>query len=101
VENVQDQLARQMHALGQSVGLHSPSTAPGESNEALLSQARVKYKGDRDHVVPLAEQSLGIFKELPAWPGNDYFLFSTRDGRVPTSGFSKGKSRLDEEVRRA
>lgn len=66
-----------------------------------LEVPKARYKGDRDHVVPLAEQSLGIIKELPAWPGNDYFLFSTRDGRVPISGFSKGKVRLDEEVKRA
>jgi hypothetical protein len=44
--------------------------------------------------------ALSIFERLPVWPGNDYFLFSTRDGRVPISGFSKGKSRLDDEVRR-
>ena len=66
-----------------------------------LEVPKARYKGDRDHVVPLAEKSLEIVKELPAWPGNDYFVFSTRDGRVPISGFSKGKSRLDEEVRRA
>jgi integrase len=66
-----------------------------------LEVPKARYKGDRDHVVPLAKTSLEIIKELPAWPGNDYFLFSTRDGRLPISGFSRGKSRLDEEVRRA
>jgi integrase len=70
-------------------------------DKGWLEVPKARYKGDRDHVVPLAEKSLEIVKELPAWPGSDYFVFSTRDGRVPVSGFSKGKSRLDEEVRRA
>ena len=70
-------------------------------DKGWLEVPKARYKGDRDHVVPLAEKSLGIVKELPAWPGNDYFLFSTRDGRMPISGFSKGKVRLDEQVKRA
>jgi integrase len=53
-----------------------------------LEVPKARYKGDRDHVVPLTEKSLEIVKDLPAWPGNDYFLFSTRDGRIPISGFS-------------
>ena len=65
-----------------------------------LEVPKSRYKGDRDHVVPLAATALSIFDRLPVWPGNDYFLFSTRDGRVPVSGFSNGKARLDEGVRR-
>ncbi len=33
---------------------------------------------------------------LPVLNGNDYYLFSTRAGRVPISGFSKAKTRLDK-----
>jgi integrase len=65
-----------------------------------LEIPKARYKGDRDHVVPLAQNAATVLQELPVWSGNDYFLFSTRDGRVPVSGFSKGKIRLDEEVRR-
>jgi hypothetical protein len=46
----------------------------------------------------LGERAWSIFEQLPVWPGNDYFLFSTRSGKVPVSGFSKGKTRLDQEM---
>jgi hypothetical protein len=36
----------------------------------------------------------------PAWSGNDYFLFSSRNGKAPVSGFSKAKLRLDQEIAR-
>jgi integrase len=66
-----------------------------------LEIPKARYKGDRDQLVPFTEEALAIVEKLPVWPGNDYFLFSTKDGRVPISGFSKGKLRLDEAVRRA
>jgi integrase len=66
-----------------------------------LEVPKARYKGDRDHIVPLADEALAIVEKLPAWRGNDYFVFSTKDGTVPISGFSKGKLRLDEEVKRA
>ena len=41
--------------------------------------------------------ALGPVRGLPVWTGaNDYYLFSSRHGRVPVSGFSKGKEALDE-----
>lgn len=66
-----------------------------------LEVPKARYKGDRDHVVPLAQEAQTIIDKLPVWSGNDYFLLSTLDGKVPISGFSKGKIRLDETVRRA
>ena len=48
--------------------------------------------------MPLGTEAWSIFQQLPVWTGNDYFLFSTRSGKVPVSGFSKGKARLDHEM---
>ncbi len=64
-----------------------------------LEVARSRYKGDREHIVPLADVAWTIVDALPAWPGNDYCLFSTTDGRKPVSGFSRAKSRLDKRAR--
>jgi integrase len=66
------------------------------SNRRWLEVPRQRYKGRRDHIVPLPDTAWGIVDALPAWPGNDYFLLSSRGGRVPVSGFSKAKARLDE-----
>ncbi|MBR1247529.1 site-specific integrase [Bradyrhizobium sp. AUGA SZCCT0169] len=66
-----------------------------------LEVPKARYKGDRDHIVPLSNEALAIVGNLPTWSGNDYHLFSTTDGRVPISGFSKGKVRLDEAVKKA
>jgi site-specific recombinase XerD len=68
------------------------------SDKKWLEVPKDRYKGDRDHIVPLADQAWSTFEQLPVWPGNDYFLFSTRSGKVPISGFSKGKTRLDQEI---
>ena len=68
------------------------------SDKRWLEVPKDRYKGDRDHIVPMAEQAWSVFEQLPVWPGNDYFLFSTRGGKVPVSGFSKGKARLDQEI---
>jgi integrase len=65
-----------------------------------LEVPKARYKGDRDHIVPLGAATLTIVEKLPVWSGNDYLLFSTKNGRMPISGFSKGKLRLDEAVRR-
>jgi len=60
-----------------------------------LEVGKARYKSGRDHMVPLSDEAWSIFDSLPVWTGNDYFIFSTRDGAVPVSGFSKGKRRLD------
>jgi len=68
------------------------------SDKQWLEVPNDRYKGDRDHIVPMGEAAWATFEQLPVWPGNDYFLFSTRSGKVPISGFSKGKTRLDQEI---
>jgi integrase len=70
------------------------------ADKGLLEIPKDRYKGDRDHVVPLGRRAWSTFEQLPVWPGNDYFLFSTRSGKIPISGFSKGKTRLDQEMSR-
>lgn len=62
----------------------------------VLEIPAARYKSRRDHVVPLADPAWEIVEQLPAFSGNDYHLFSTRAGRVPVSGFSKAKRRLDK-----
>ena len=68
------------------------------TEKGWLEIPKDRYKGDRDHIVPLGSEAWSTFGQLPVWSGNDYFLFSTRSGKVPVSGFSKGKSRLDYEM---
>jgi integrase len=68
------------------------------ADKGWLEIPKDRYKGDRDHIVPLGRQAWSTFEQLPVWPGNDYFLFSSRSGKVPVSGFSKGKARLDQEI---
>jgi integrase len=70
------------------------------SDKRWLEVPKDRYKGDRDHVVPLPDEAWRMVEQLPVWPGNDYFLFSTRSGKVPVSGFSKAKGRLNEEISR-
>lgn len=67
-----------------------------DSDKLWLEVPRIRYKGDRDHIVPLSEAAISIIDSLPQWPGDDHYLFSTTDGRKPVSGFSRAKSRLDK-----
>jgi integrase len=66
------------------------------SDKRLLEVPRNRYKGKRDHIVAISDEAWSIFDSLPIWAGNDYFIFSTQDGIVPVSGFSKAKLRLDD-----
>jgi site-specific recombinase XerD len=61
----------------------------------LLEVPKARYKGGRDHVVPLVNQAWAIFESLPVWPGNDYYIFSTMGGTRPVAGFSKAKAALN------
>jgi integrase len=63
-----------------------------------LEVPKARYKGGRDHIVPIADEAWSIINALPVWEGNDYFIFSSRGGRAPVSGFSKAKLRLDESA---
>lgn len=71
----------------------------------VLEVPKVRYKGRRDHVVPLAPVAWDIFAAMPKWAGADPYLFSTQAGEVAISGFSKAKTQLDalatEELRAA
>ncbi len=76
-----------------------------EGDRRVLAIPAERYKGSKkrksrkqakyNHIVPLADAAWQIVEKLPAFDGNDYFLFSTRKGIKPISGFSKAKSDLD------
>jgi len=65
----------------------------------VLVIPRERYKeGDHmrwPHVVPLSAPVLKILEKLPRFKGGD-FMFSTRAGKVPVSGFSKAEVKLYE-----
>jgi integrase len=61
-----------------------------------LEVGRKRYKGDRDHIVPLSNEAWAILDKLPKFPNNDCFIFSTTDGQKSISGFSRAKKRLDQ-----
>ena len=65
------------------------------SDKRWLEVPKARYKSGRDHIVPISDEVWSILETLPTWAGNDFFVFSTRDGAVPVSGFSKPKLRLD------
>lgn len=71
----------------------------------VLEVPKVRYKGRREHVVPLVSFAWDIFAAMPKWAGADPYLFSTQAGEVAISGFSKAKTQLDalatEELRTA
>ena len=57
-----------------------------------------RMKNGAPHAVPLVPEILALLKSLPRFAGGDY-LFSTTGGKVPVSGFSKAKARLDKLMR--
>jgi integrase len=70
-------------------------TAEGAADRYVLEIPAKRYKGARNHIVPLVPAAWEIISNLPVWHGNDYALFSGRAGRTPISGYSKAKTRLD------
>ena len=52
-----------------------------------------RFKADRPHLIPLSRQSLAVIDRLPQFGGP--FVFSTRGGQKPISGFSKAKRAFD------
>ena len=52
-----------------------------------------RYKGRRDHVVPLVGPAWEIFNALPIQTGGD-FLFSNRAGKVAINSWDKAKKRI-------
>jgi hypothetical protein len=71
----------------------------------VLEIPKARFKGRRDHVVPLPPEAWAIYAAMPRWNGADPYLFSTQAGEAPISGFSKAKASLDElateELRKA
>lgn len=57
-----------------------------------------RTKSGREMVVPLSSLALEIIDGLPKFAGGDY-VFTTRGGRRPISGFSKAKRRTDKLVK--
>jgi len=53
-----------------------------------------RSKNRRAHRVPLSRPARALLADLPRLSGGDY-VFSTRGGRTPVSGWSKGKARTD------
>lgn len=62
-------------------------------DERWLEVPRARFKGARDHIVPLSDPAWAIVEKLPEFEGD--FLMSTRAGKVPVAGFSKAKAELD------
>ncbi len=63
--------------------------------ERTLTIDKARYKGRREHIVPLAGEAWEIVARLPRWASGDY-LFSNREGRVAINSFGRGKARLDK-----
>jgi integrase len=68
-----------------------------EHNEAgrWLEVPRYRYKGRRDHVVPLSGAVSQLMDTLPRWSEEDHYLLSSQAGHKAVAGFSQGKARLD------
>lgn len=66
-----------------------------DAHKRWLEVPKARYKGKRDHIVPMSDAAWAIFEALPAWTGNDYFILTTTAGERPVSGFSRAKARLD------
>ena len=54
-----------------------------------------RSKSRREHIVPLADAAVDILKNLPRFADGD-FVFTTTAGRVPVTGFSRVKDRIDQ-----
>jgi integrase len=63
--------------------------------ERSLTIAAARYKGRREHIVPLVGEAWDIVERLPRWASGDY-LFSNRDGKGAINSFARGKARLDK-----
>jgi integrase len=70
--------------------------------DALLKAVEIpasRYKTKRPHVYPLSRPAWDLINRLPKWNKGEC-VFSTTSGRVPVSGFSKAKLRLDTLLRK-
>ncbi|MER9746139.1 integrase arm-type DNA-binding domain-containing protein [Mesorhizobium sp. M0140] len=68
-----------------------------DTDNRWLDLGKERFKSRREHIVPMSGALWTLFERLPVWTGgNDYFVFSSRHGRVPVAGFSQGKQALDD-----
>ena len=63
-------------------------------DQRLWTIPAARMKGGRPHDVPLSELALALLEALPRFTAGDC-LFTTTDGRVPVSGYSAAKRRID------
>jgi integrase len=64
------------------------------AGEWIIPAAR--YKGKRDHLIPLSQAAQAVLAKLPVIGRRGWFF--TTNGEVPISGFSKAKRKFDERV---
>jgi integrase len=64
------------------------------AGEWVIPAAR--YKGKRDHLIPLSQAARAVLAKLPVIGRRGWFF--TTNGEVPISGFSKAKRQFDERV---
>lgn len=59
-----------------------------------------RYKTKLDHVIPLSETAQELIASVPSpkVKKNARFIFSTTEGEVPFSGYSKAKADLDKAI---
>jgi integrase len=55
-----------------------------------------RFKSDAVHIAPLTEPVVELIQALPTFGESDRYMFSTKEGRIPVSGFSKAKAQLDK-----
>lgn len=68
-----------------------------DTDNRWLDLGKERFKSRREHIVPMSDALWALFDRLPVWTGgNDYFVFSSRHGRVAVAGFSQGKRALDD-----
>ena len=67
-------------------------------DEKLWVLSKEVTKSKRTHVVPLSALAVEILETLPRHKGD--FVFTTTNGEHPISGFSKGKKRIDELLKK-
>src|SRR5262249_29942339 len=66
-------------------------------DQTLITIPASRMKTKVAHELPLAPTALAQLKALPRFGGGD-FVFSTRGGKKPVSGFSNSKVRLDRLI---
>jgi integrase len=61
--------------------------------DKLWTLPRERVKNDEKHEVPLSDAAIAVLKSVPRIAGSRYVF--TTNGEAPSSGYSKGKRRLD------